>query len=136
MIVGDSMIKYFNEREVSTHNSVKVKCHLGVTADDIIDYVRLAACNKPGIITIHTGANDIQNKVNMLEKVRKAITTIKEIDANNGVRIAPSCVINLDDQNFEEEIKETTTKFENIYMGKGIRFMNNSNIDDSCLNRK
>ena len=72
----------------------------------------------------------------MLEKVREVIITIKEIDANNEVRIAPSCIINLDDQNFEEEIKETTRTFENICMGKRIKFINNSNIDDSFLNRK
>ena len=39
------------------------------------------------MIIIHTGTNDIQNKVNTLPKVRKIITTIKEIDVNNEVQI-------------------------------------------------
>ena len=93
MIVGDSMIKHVNGREVSRDDSVKTKCHPGATTDDIIDYVRPAARKKLDIIIIHTGTNDIQNKVNTLQKVRKVITTIKEIDVNNEVQIAFSSVI-------------------------------------------
>ena len=57
------------------------------------------------MIIIHTGTNDIQNKVDTLHKVRKVITTIKEIDVNNEIQIAFSGIIHRDDQNFEEEIK-------------------------------
>ena len=77
IIVGDSMIKHVNGREVSRDNSVKIRCLLGATTDDIIDYVRPTARKKPDMIIIHTGTNDIQNKVNTLQKVRKVITTIK-----------------------------------------------------------
>ena len=52
-------------------DSVEIRCHPGTTTDDIIDYVRPAACNKPDMIIIQTGTNDIQNKVSMLQKVRK-----------------------------------------------------------------
>ena len=58
------------------------------------------------MIIIHTNTNDIQNKVNTLQKVREVITTIKEIDVNNEVQIAFSDFIHRDDQDFEEEIKE------------------------------
>ena len=87
------------------------------------------------MIIIHTGTNDIQNKVNTLQKVRKVITTIKEIDVNNEIQIAFSSVIRRDDQDFEEEIKEINRKLENLRKGKGIKFTNNNNIDGSCLNR-
>ena len=88
------------------------------------------------MIIIHTGTNDIQNKVNTLQKVRKVITTIKEID----IQIAFSSVIHRDDQDFEEEIKEINRNLENLSKGKGIKFINNNNnnnnnIDGSCLNR-
>ena len=88
MIVGDSMIKHVNGREVSRDDSVRIRCHLGATTDDIIDYVRPTARKKPDMIIIHIGTNDIQNKVNTLQKVRKVITTIKEIDVNNEVQVA------------------------------------------------
>ena len=135
IIVGDSMIKHVNGREVSRDNSVKIRCHPGATTDDIIDYVRLTARQKPGMIIIHTGTNDIQNKVNTLQKVRKVITTIKEIDVNNEIQIAFSSVIHRNDQDFEEEIKEINIKLENLCKGKRIKFINNTNIGGSCLNR-
>ena len=87
------------------------------------------------MIIIHTGANGIQNKVNALQKVRKVITTIKETDVNNEIQIAFSSVIHRNDQDFEEEIKEINRKLENLCKGKGIKFINNTNIDGSCLNR-
>ena len=135
IIVGNSIIKHVNGCEVSRDNSVKIRCHPGATTDDIIDYVRPTARKKPDMIIIHTGTNDIQNKVNTLQKVRKVITTIKEIDVNNKNQIAFSSIIHRDDQDFEEEIKEINRKLENLCKGKGIKFINNTNIDGSRLNR-
>ena len=86
------------------------------------------------MIIIHTGTNDIQNKANTLQKVRKVITTIKEIDVNNEVQIDSSGVIHRDDQDFEEQIKEINRKLETLCKDKGIKFINNDNIDVSCLN--
>ena len=130
MIVGDSIIKHANGREVCRNDSVKIRCHPGTTTDDIIDYVRPTARKKPDMIIIHTGTNDIQNKVNTLQKVRKVITTIKENDVNNKIQIAFSSVIHRDDQDFEEEIKEINRKLENV-----CKFTNDNNVDGSCLNR-
>ena len=56
------------------------------------------------MIIIHTSTNDIQNKVNTLQNVRKVMVTIKETDVNNEVQIAFSGVIHHDDQDFVEEI--------------------------------
>ena len=110
IIVGDFMTKYLNGCEVSRDNSVKIKCHPGATTDNVIDYVRLSGRKKPDMIIIHTGTNDIQNKVNTLQKVRKVITTMKEINVNNEIQIAFSSVIHCEDQDFEEEIKEINRK--------------------------
>ena len=41
------MIKNVNGREVSGDDSVKTRCHLGATTDDIIDYVRPTVRKKP-----------------------------------------------------------------------------------------
>ena len=87
------------------------------------------------MIIIHTGTNDVQNKVNTLQNARKVILTIKEIDINYEVQIAFSGVIHQNDQGFEEEIKEINRKVENLCKSKGIKFINNNNIDGSCLNR-
>ena len=76
MIVGYSMIKHVNGHEVSRDDSVKIRCHLGAMTDDITDYIR----PRYDMIITHTGTNDIQNKVDSFQKVRKVIATIKEID--------------------------------------------------------
>ena len=136
IIIGDSMIKHVNVREVSRKNSVKIRCHPDATTDDIIDYVRPAARKKPDMFLIHTGTNAIQNKVNTIQKVRKVITTISEIDVDNEIQIVFSSVIYRDDQDFKEEIKEINRSLENLCKGKGIKFINNTNIDGPCLHRR
>ena len=87
------MIKYVNRRELSRNDSVKVKSHPGVTADDLIDYVRPTVRKKPNLIIIHSGANDIQNNVNTVQKIRKAISSIKEYNTNENIKIALSSII-------------------------------------------
>ena len=87
-IVGDSMIKHVNGREVSKDDSVKIRCYAGATIDDIIDHLKPTTRKKPDMIVIHTGTNDIQNKFNTLQKVRKVITAIKKIDVTIEVQIA------------------------------------------------
>ena len=77
-VVGDSVIKYVNGQGVSRNDSVKIRSHPGATKDDFIDYVRNAVGKKPNLIIIHSGTNDIQNNVNTLQKIRKAISSIKE----------------------------------------------------------
>ena len=94
-------------------------------------YIRLAARKKPDMIIIHTGANEIQNKVNTLQKFKKVITTIKEFDVNNEILIAFSSAIHHDDQDFKEEIKEINRKLENLGKGKGIKFINNNNNNNN-----
>ena len=59
------MIKHVNGREVSRGNSVKIRCHLGATTDDIIDYVRPTARKRPDMIIIHTGTTVMTFKIRL-----------------------------------------------------------------------
>ena len=52
LIVGDSMIKHVNGREVCRNNLVKIRCHPGAKIDKTTDYVRPTAHKKPDIIII------------------------------------------------------------------------------------
>ena len=135
LIIGDSMIKYVNGRGVSRNDSVKVRSYLGATTDDFIDYVRPTVRKKPNLIIIHSGTNDIQNNVNTLQKIRKVISSIKEYDTDDNIKIALSSIIHRSDHDFEDKINETNRKLENLCKGKGMIFINNSNIDSTCLNR-
>ena len=134
-ITGDWMIKYVNGREVSRNNPVKVRSHPGATTDDFIDYVQPTVRKKPNLIIIHSGTNDIQNSVNALQKIREVISSIKEYDTDDNIKIALSSMIHPGDHDFKNKIHETNRKLENLCKGKGMIFINNSKIDSTCLNR-
>ena len=63
------IINYVNGQQVSGNDSVKVRSHPGATTDNFIDYVRPTIQKKPNLVIIHSGTNDIQNKVNKIRKV-------------------------------------------------------------------
>ena len=54
---------------------------------------------------------------------------------NNETEIVLSSVIHRDDQDLEDEINKLNKTFENLCKGKGMRFIDNSNIKRSSLNR-
>ena len=87
------------------------------------------------MMVIHSGTNDLTYKVNTLQKIRKVINAIKENDLNNEIEIVLSSVILRDDQDLEDEINKFNEKLENLCKGKGMRFIDNSNIKSSSLNR-
>ena len=91
-IIGDSIIKYVNGREVSRNDSVKVRSHPGATTDDFIDYVQPTVRKKLNLIIIHTGTNDIQNNMNTFQKIRKVISSIKEYNTDDNIKIALSSI--------------------------------------------
>ena len=119
-IIGDSIIKHVNGREVSRNDSVKVRSHPGAITDDFIDYVRPTVRKKPNLIILHGGTNDIQNNVNTLQKIRKVISSIKEYDTDDNIKIALSSIIHRSEHDFEDKINETNRKLENLCKGNGM----------------
>ena len=53
------MIVNVNVREVSGINISEKVSHPGATADDFIDYVWPTVLEKPNLLIIHAGTNDI-----------------------------------------------------------------------------
>ena len=87
------------------------------------------------MMVVHSGTNDRRYKVKALRKSRKVINAIKENDVNNEIEIFLSSVIHRDDQDLEDEINKLNKKLENLCNGKGMRFIDNSNIKSSSLNK-
>ena len=77
----------------------------------------------------------MQNNVNTLQKIRKVISTIKENDTDNNNEIVSSSIIQHFGHDFEYKVNETNRKLEKLCKGKSMIFINNSNIDNTCLNR-
>ena len=63
------------------------------------------------------------------------VNAIKEIDKVEEIKICFSSIIFRDDQNFHEDIKKINSKLKSFCEGKGLYFLDNENIDGSCLNR-
>ena len=129
------MIKYVNWREVFHNDSVEVRSHPGATTDDFIDYVRHTVRNKSNFIFIHNGTNGIQNNVNTLQKIMKVISSTKEFDTDDNIKIALPSITHRSGHDFGDKINETNRKLNNLCKDKGMIFINNSNINNSCLNR-
>ena len=80
VIIGDSMIKKVNGRNVSRGNSVKFRPHPVVSTEDLIDHIKRAIRNEPDIaVIIHASTNDLQNHCNILKKEKKLVSAIKKM---------------------------------------------------------
>ena len=65
--------------------------------------------------------------MNTIKKVKKVVQSIREIHVNQETEVAFSCIINREDNNFAEKIKDRNTK--------DFVFINNSKLNSSSLNR-
>ena len=79
---------------------------------------------KPNLIIIHTGANDIQNNVNNLQKIKEVISSIKDYDTDDNIKITLSSIIHRSDHDFEDKIKETNRKLESLCKRKSMIWVN------------
>ena len=59
------------------------------------------------LIFIHCGTNDIHNSVNTLQKLRKAISSMKKHDTDDNIKIALPNIIHRSDRDFKDKINET-----------------------------
>ena len=67
---------------------------------------------------------------------KKVISTIKEWGINDNIEITLSRIVHQSDHDFNDEINETNKwRLQNLCKRKGMIFINNNNIDSTCLNR-
>ena len=94
VVIGDSIIKNVNGRDVSRGDSVKIRPHPGASTEDLFDHIKPAIRKNPDIVVIHTGTNDLQNNCNIVKKAKKLVSAVKEVDKDNSIKIAFSSIIN------------------------------------------
>ena len=63
------------------------------------------------------------------------VNAVKEVDKDNSVKIAFSSTINLEEEDFKDKINDDNNKIKNYCNSAGMDFIDNSNIEGSCLNR-
>ena len=96
----------------------------------MVDYVRTLTRKKPDFIIIHVSTNDLTEGVNMMSK----LSAIKEVDSTRNIQLGFSSIIQRADKNYGKEIKDINTRLKSYCLGKGLIFVPNSNIDESCPN--
>ena len=67
-------------------DSVKIRPHPGASTQDLIDHIKPAMCKNPDIVVTHTGTNDLQNNCDIVKKVKKLVSTVKEVDKDNSIK--------------------------------------------------
>ena len=100
------------------------------TADDVLDYVRPTARQKPDTIIIHTGTNEIQKKVNTLQKIRKITTKLKKSMLTMKYKLLSQVSFTGMINTLRKKLNKSTESSRS----KGIMFINDNNIDGSYLN--
>ena len=129
------MIKYLRRDNLSSkNNDVKVDAHPGSTTLGMLDYIKPIVRRKPDVLVIHTGTNDLTNRVNTMKEVRQLVKCVKELDKEEEVKIVFSSVIYRSDRNLEKEIADLNLKLKWYCEGNQFIFTDNDNIDKSCLN--
>ena len=88
--------------EISRSSSIKIRSHQGATNKDLTDYVK----KKKKKEVTNKCTNEVTNKVNTLQKIRKVINAIKGNDVTDKIEIVLSSVIPQDNQDVDDEINE------------------------------
>ena len=134
-VIGDSMVKFLRSDEMSSvNNAVNVMKHPGSSTDDMVDCVRPVTRKKLDVLIMHVGTNDLTKGVNTLSKVRKIVSAIQEEDSTRNIELGFSSIVQRADKDYSKEIEDINTSLKSYCLGKGLIFVDNSNIDESCIN--
>ena len=63
------MVKHINGPGISKNDQVQLKTHPGATTDDIIDYIKPTIRQKPDIVIVQSGTNDLTKDANTMNRV-------------------------------------------------------------------
>ena len=134
-ITSDSMVKFLGSDEMfSVNNEVNIMKHPGFTTDDMVDYVRPVTRKEPDVIIMYVGTSDETQGVNTMSKVRKIVCVIQKVDSTRNIQLCFSSIVQRADKDYSKEIKDINTRLKSYCLGKGMIFVENSNIYKSCLN--
>ena len=108
--------------------------HPGCSLEDMVVYEKPIAGKKLDTLIIHVKANDLTKGINAMKKVRKCVEVIRVLDNTENIQNKFSNIIQRTDKDFSNKIKETNVKLNHYCLGKGFIFVDNDNINESCLN--
>ena len=130
------MVKHKTGLGISKNDQVQVKKHPGATTDDIIDYIKPTIRQKPDMVIINSGTNDLTKDVNTMSRVQKVVAAAKEIDTESKIKLGLSDITARGDINKEEDVVINNNRLEKYCKENEFFFIDNSNVDVSCLNKR
>ena len=108
--------------------------HPGSSTEDIIVYIKPIARKKPDTILLHVGTNDLTNGTNTMKYIQKCVEAIRELDNSENIQIGFSSIMHWSEKKFSKEINELNVKLKRYCLGRGFIYVENVNINESCLN--
>ena len=112
-----------------------IKFYPGATTEEITDHLRPAMRKKPDAIIIYTCINDLTNIVNTLKHVRSIIRIIEEIKGGGDIQVGVSEITEKRNHDLGFKITGINERLKSFCNSKGFLFVDNSNIDESSLNK-
>eukprot|EP00112_Aurelia_sp_Birch-Aquarium-sp1_P003980 Seg1450.32 transcript_id=Seg1450.32/GoldUCD/mRNA.D3Y31 product="hypothetical protein" protein_id=Seg1450.32/GoldUCD/D3Y31 len=134
-IIGDSILNGISEFGLKRKHNVKVRAHPGASMQDIKDHIRPVIRGKPDCVVIHAGTNDLTKNVDTQEMIRDLVEESKQESPTTKI-VLSSLTIRKDVKNnpgIEQKLHKLNLKMKNLAKELSIGWMDNSNIDTSCL---
>lgn len=134
-ILGDSLLNNIEGKGISKHGNVKVLSFPGATSDDLKHHIIPTINSKPDIIIMHIGSNDLTKGGDTTTNIQTIINKVKKSSAHSKIVIS-SLLIRKDKNGIENQVNELNEKLKKICDENLIDYIDNSNIDESCLGLK
>ena len=147
MIAGDSIIQHVHGWEHSNEGwehsnedcNVAVKSFSGSKLEDMKDYLNPLIRRKPDEIMLHIGTNNLKDADMEPQNLAEGISSLAlQIITNSpSMKISVSSSITLQDNSSRiNKINETNNRLKAICISYNWCFIDNGNVDTSCLNRR
>ena len=107
----------------------------GGTTEKITNQLDDLIKGKPEDLIVHVGTNDIANKVNIFNNVKKIFRKVSK-DSSLTQLVFSSIIIRKDKNNFEKSIIEANNRLRNYYWERGLGYIENNGIKEVDLGKK
>ena len=140
IIAGDSIIQHVHGWELSNENcNVAGKSFCGSKIEDMQDYLKPLIRRKPDEIILHIGTNNIRDSTSDPQTLADGIVNLADLinSSSPSTQISISgLVTRRDNSTFVSKINNTNKRLKAICVSKKWSFIDNSNVNLSCLNRR
>ena len=103
IIVRDLILKHLKGPRISKKNNFKIKKYSDVNTENICNYIKPSIVNTPDFSVVHSGTNDLTNRISTMTKILKVLATAEQMDKDRKTNLGFSAFI---DQGYVEKVDE------------------------------